>query len=754
MALSGPSGRHKRVMSHENNGQVPYKRPRLTTDVGYESQTTLCFRPHSIISTSGKFPGKHILSSVHGEGVENILSDILSTNTGAEMPHITPKYLLAHSYLGDITETISKNFENLNLKKFEHLIKEKRMATTKEKYKKMDSRDLLDLLMMSPFCKNINYVKDEVQENNNCTETEYGNTSKGTVFLVLSKALNSLVPQSVWGSQENYNRMEFFMWQLLDMGVRDTISIGVLLDGMQLKDVRWVKDLPPQETVYIVSKFFVWIVEKLIVVTLRSVFYQTQMSGGAYQIFYFPKNKTESLLQKTINSICEVMPSDSEVKGVLIKVLPKKSGGVRPLFREETRHRQSQEILEARLLLKYLVYIEQQTLASVSFSNVWQNALYVLGKESKLYFVKTDIKNAFSSVDVRHLLVQLHQACKNMNTLQFMKYSNGKKEVNIPLDEYGNLLFRPKYSLKRGILTINVQKILGVIEASLQPCVAYKKLKIKLAKGLPQGCCLSRDLCDFYLARMTSLHLDDLTADAEGVIIRVADDFLFLSKSLEKAQKFKFRMTAGFEKFNCWINSKKTLSNINCEIDKIYFNGYIICMITNTILINVSDLAKVPPRYSMTFTAAGNMKSFISNKLFIIVRNRLQKHMMVPSSADPDILLENVWRVGIHCGAKLYALVRHACYTSGVYNSSLYARTVLNVSKGIFKRIRNFTHDFLGENIFISILVCSTFLSFSTMSKSRFGLLKNKLKDIVIKHLTKITEEKEQKLKDDLLALL
>ncbi|KAK8374086.1 hypothetical protein O3P69_018335 [Scylla paramamosain] len=66
MALSGPSGRHKRVMSHENNGQVPYKRPRLTTDVGYESQTTLCFRPHSIISTSGKFPGKHILSSVHG----------------------------------------------------------------------------------------------------------------------------------------------------------------------------------------------------------------------------------------------------------------------------------------------------------------------------------------------------------------------------------------------------------------------------------------------------------------------------------------------------------------------------------------------------------------------------------------------------------------------------------------------------------------------------------------------------------------
>ncbi|MPC61156.1 hypothetical protein E2C01_055220 [Portunus trituberculatus] len=131
------------------------------------------------------------------------------------------------------------------------------------------------------------------------------------------------------------------------------------------------------------------------------------MSSGGYQIFFFPKNKIDSLMQKTVNSICEVMPLESVVKGVIRKILPKKSGGVRPLFRETAIHKKSRTLFEAKQLLRYLANKEQKRIAS--FPEVWQNALYMLGKESKLYFVKTDIKDAFSSVDVPQLLVQLYQ---------------------------------------------------------------------------------------------------------------------------------------------------------------------------------------------------------------------------------------------------------------------------------------------------------------------------------------------------------
>ncbi|XP_045130377.1 telomerase reverse transcriptase-like isoform X3 [Portunus trituberculatus] len=617
----------------------------------------------------------------------------------------------------------------------------------------MKSGDLLDLLKMSPFCKDGNDVKEELLVNNNSSETEYGNTSKGTVFHVLNVALNSIVPQSTWGNQDNYSRMEFFLWQLVDMGLRETMSIGVLLDGMKLEDMRWAKELPLEQKVYIVSKFFVWIVEKIIIVTLKSVFYQTEMSSGGYQIFFFPKNKIDSLMQKTVNSICEVMPLESVVKGVIRKILPKKSGGVRPLFRETAIHKKSRTLFEAKQLLRYLANKEQKRIAS--FPEVWQNALYMLGKESKLYFVKTDIKDAFSSVDVPQLLVQLYQVCKNLKTLEFIKYSKGRKELNIPVDITKDLSYKHlKNFKKQSHFTINVHDILLTIEASLQPCVLYNKLKIKVAEGLPQGCFLSLDLCEFYYARMTSLYLDDLQANNEGIIIRVVDDFLFLSKSLEKAQEFRFRMMKGIKEFNCHINLKKTDSNIDYQKDRIHFNGYIICMSTKSLLINVSDLTKVPPRYSLTFETAGNMKEFISNKLFIISKNRLQRHMIDPRSADSDTFLSNVWRVGIHCGAKLQALCQ-VCDTYGKFNnSSMYVRAVLNLSKGTFKRITSYKCNVLGENIFISLLVCSIYHSFSRMAQSSFEILQNKLRTLALNHLAKVTEAKEQKLKDDLLSLL
>lgn len=72
---------------------------------------------------------------------------------------------------------------------------------------------------------------------NNSTETEYGNTSKGTAYHVVKVAVNLIVPQSVWGSDDNYNTMKLFLWRLLDMGMREVMTIGVLLDGMKLEDI-------------------------------------------------------------------------------------------------------------------------------------------------------------------------------------------------------------------------------------------------------------------------------------------------------------------------------------------------------------------------------------------------------------------------------------------------------------------------------------------------------------------------------------
>ena len=85
-----------------------------------------------------------------------------------------------------------------------------------------------------------------------------------------------------------------------------------------------------------------------------------------------------------------------------------------------------------------------------------------------------------------------------------------------------------------------------------------KKMKVKVLEGLPQGCCLSRVLCDFYHAKMVSLHLNDLTQE-DAVIIRIADDLLFLTTSVEKAQDFSSRISNGIYDFSCFFNMDETI---------------------------------------------------------------------------------------------------------------------------------------------------------------------------------------------------
>ena len=105
--------------------------------------------------------------------------------------------------------------------------------------------------------------------------------------------------------------------------------------------------------------------------------------------------------------------------------------------------------------------------------------------------------------------------------------------MNIPASNTGNtsfdpLLKNPAPFQEMGLFTIKVQEIIHFIKTLFQPCVLYKKLKVMIAQGLPQGGSLSTGLSNFYYARMTSLHLEDLPPpDAEGEIITIVDHFLF-----------------------------------------------------------------------------------------------------------------------------------------------------------------------------------------------------------------------------------
>lgn len=66
-----------------------------------------------------------------------------------------------------------------------------------------------------------------------------------------------------------------------------------------------------------------------------------------------------------------------------------------PLFRKKKKEKNT---VKKECNLRYLIYVEQQIPPSISFFNICHNAVTTLGKEKKVFLVKSDVKDAVFSI--------------------------------------------------------------------------------------------------------------------------------------------------------------------------------------------------------------------------------------------------------------------------------------------------------------------------------------------------------------------
>ena len=95
------------------------------------------------------------------------------------------------------------------------------------------------------------------------------------------------------------------------------------------------------------------------------------------------------------------------------------------------------------------------------------------------------------------------------------------------------------------------------------------------------------------------------------------------------------------------------------EVARVYFNGHMVCLLSERVYVHVMHLASCPVRYTITYKNIGKLEEFVRRKLLQISGARLTRSLIV-SSAMPDTLLDNVWRVGIICGAIVNDMMRYA----------------------------------------------------------------------------------------------
>lgn len=84
--------------------------------------------------------------------------------------------------------------------------------------------------------------------------------------------------------------------------------------------------------------------------------------------------------------------------------------------------------------------------------------------------------------------------------------------------------------------------------------------------GIPQGSVLSTILCNFFYGDLERNKLPFVSAST-GVLLRLIDDFLFITLNRGHAEQFLRVMHAGHPEYGAFVSAEKSLANFKVSVD-------------------------------------------------------------------------------------------------------------------------------------------------------------------------------------------
>ncbi|KAF9899978.1 hypothetical protein BX616_002755 [Lobosporangium transversale] len=260
----------------------------------------------------------------------------------------------------------------------------------------------------------------------------------------------------------------------------------------------------------------------------------------------------------------------------------------------------------------------QQINSAIGMSDLYQRLKQVKNKLvgpsrrnlPKLYMVKVDIKKAFDSINQDNLLkiidgilkediYMIHRHSKvmpsnGMITKRFLPKAIAPNEMpsflgfarsQAEISKHAVLIDKCDFSFDKLALT-SMNKVVHSFESKaaildlVQEHISENIVKFgsdyyRQTTGVPQGSILSPALCrsvhpttaTFFYDEMEKDVLSDFSQTEDSALLRLVDDFLFISQSQSKAAAFLKKMWQGHPDYGCFINEKKTLTNFDITVN-------------------------------------------------------------------------------------------------------------------------------------------------------------------------------------------
>ena len=208
-----------------------------------------------------------------------------------------------------------------------------------------------------------------------------------------------------------------------------------------------------------------------------------------------------------------------------------------------------------------------------------------------LFFVKADILKCFDNIDqnilvrvVSDILSQDEYLLKKIAIMHFGQVIPRKEfrteafsvDEYKPFHSYASQLAK---TTRNKIFIDNVQfyfkdksDILRLIESHiLDHIIKVNKSFFRQRNGIAQGSSLSSFLCNFFYGDFERKRLK-FTSAPDSLLMRLTDDFLFITSDRFKAEEFLQSMIDGHPDYGIEINKAKTLVNFNATLNEVKIN--------------------------------------------------------------------------------------------------------------------------------------------------------------------------------------
>lgn len=375
----------------------------------------------------------------------------------------------------------------------------------------------------------------------------------------------------------------------------------------------------------LLAEFLFWLFDSFLIPLLRFHFYITESSSQRNRLLYFRhdvwKKISEPALNRLKNDTFQELKMerarkilDQRALGYAqVRLLPKISG-MRPVMNLKRRvlkldkHKGKATLAPSintilRPVHNVLVFeksrkAERLGAAMFSVGDIYTRLkafqARLRGANStlpELFFVKVDIAACFDTIP-HGALVKLIESIITEPKYRLEKHSEirppgpagGKKPIRRfiakarhPEDHNRFADFAQEEVKRRNVKsTIFVDEVVHQFQESnslldlLEEHIRKNIIRIgkkfyRQKNGIPQGSILSSTLCNFFYGDLEKNKLSFALED-DGILMRLIDDFLYITPNREKAQKFLEVMHGGLPEYGAFVGVQKTLVNFSTTV--------------------------------------------------------------------------------------------------------------------------------------------------------------------------------------------